>query len=89
MAIRNTAVTAVTNEPSAGLSQNPRYKHTQLGFTQCGWLTPDDLKRKEAKLQGMVQVMRPLQMAPVRVQWSTSVNLFSERCQLAEMRKSR
>jgi hypothetical protein len=65
MAIRNTVATAVTNEPLVGLSQNPRYKHSQLVFTQGGWLTPDDLNRKEANLQKMVQVMRPLQMASV------------------------
>ena len=34
-----------------------------IDFTQRGRLAPDDLKRKEDKLQRMVQVMRPLQMA--------------------------
>jgi len=46
MAIRNTVATAVTNEPLVGQSQNPRYTHSQLIFTQGGWLTLDRLKRK-------------------------------------------
>jgi hypothetical protein len=65
MAIPNTVATGVTNDPLVGLPQNPRYTQSQLVFTQGGWLAPNDLKRLEAKLQRMVQVMRPLQMAPV------------------------
>jgi hypothetical protein len=58
--------TGVTNDPLAGLLQNPRYTHSQLVFTPGGWLAPGNLKRLEAKLQRMVQVMRPLQMASVK-----------------------
>ena len=64
MAIRNTVATGGTNDPLAGLPQNPRLTHSQLVFTQGGWLARDDLKRLEAKLQRMVQVQQPLQMAP-------------------------
>jgi hypothetical protein len=57
--------TGVTNDPLVGLPQDPRYSNSQFAFTQGVWVEPDDLKRAEAKLQRMVQVMRPLQMAPV------------------------
>ena len=64
MAIRNIAATGATNDPWAELPQNPRFTHSQLVFTQGGWLARDDPKRLEAKLQRMVQVPQPLQMAP-------------------------
>jgi hypothetical protein len=78
--------TGVINDSLAGRPQNPRHTQSQFVFTHGGWLATGDLKRIEAKLQRMVQVMRPLQMAPVEDQRSTPLNHFSEDCQLTERR---
>lgn len=65
MAIQSTEATAVTNDPLAGLPQNPHHMHPQLVFTQGGWFAPDDPKWQEAKPQRMVQITHPLQMASI------------------------
>ena len=64
MAIRNIAATGATNDPWAGLPKNHRFTYSQLVFARGGWVARDDPKRLEAKLQRMVQVPQPLQMAP-------------------------